>query len=92
VYWRCVGDNLEISVTLLSLMGSTNINSIEWLPLKIDKQPKLSDVRDYNRYANLTANRNLYQKYFADQQRVCEVEDTIVEWFDEKQVRLNSLK
>lgn len=88
----CVGDNLEISITLLSLMGSTEISSIEWLPLKVDKQPRLSDVRDYNRYMNLTAKRDLFQKYFADQQRVCEVEDTVVEWFDEKQVRLNSLK
>ena len=41
----------------------------------------MEDVRDYNRFKNLTPNRDLFAKYFADLKRVCEVEDTVVEWF-----------
>lgn len=40
----------------------------------------------------MTPNRDLFQKYFADLKRVCEAEDTIVEWFNEEYVRVNSLK
>jgi len=29
----------------------------------------------------MTPDRNKYQKYFADLKRVCEVEDTVIEWF-----------
>ena len=30
----------------------------------------------------MTPDRNKFEKYFADLKRVCEVEDTVVEWFD----------
>ena len=40
----------------------------------------------------MTPNRDLFQKYFADLKRVCEVEDTIVEWFNEEYVSTFSLK
>ena len=49
--------------------------------------PDFDDVRDYNRVKNLTPNRNLFQKYFADLKRVCEAEDTVVEWFLEPYAR-----
>ena len=42
----------------------------------------MSDVRDYNRVSNLTPDRDKMRKYFADLRRVCEVEDTVIEWFD----------
>jgi hypothetical protein len=53
--------------------------------------PDLSDVRDYNRMKSMTPNRNLFAKYFADLKRVCEAEDTIVEWFLEPYAREKSL-
>jgi len=33
----CLGDSIEISITLFSLIGATDINSITWLPLKSEK-------------------------------------------------------
>lgn len=43
----------------------------------------------------MTPDRNRLQKYFADLKRVCEMEDTVVEWFDKevyKQICMNSMK
>ena len=88
----CVGDSFEISLTLQSLMGSMDLKSVTWFPMRVEKQPNLEDTRDYNRFKNLTPQRDLFQKYFADLKRVCEVEDTVVEWFNEEYVRVNSLK
>lgn len=88
----CVGDSFEISLTLQSLMGTMDLKSVTWFPMKVEKQPNLEDTRDYNRFKNLTPQRDLFQKYFADLKRVCEVEDTVVEWFNEEYVRVNSLK
>ena len=73
-------------------MGTLEIPSVKWLPLRFEPQPPKDDVRDYNRFKNLTPQRDLYQKYFADLKRVCEVEDTVVEWFQESYVKVNSLK
>lgn len=73
-------------------MGCLDINSVKWLPIKSKPQPPQDDVRDYNRFKNLTPNRDLYQKYFADLKRVCEVEDTIIEWFNEQYVKVRSLR
>ena len=73
-------------------MGSLDTQSLKWLPIRLEPQPPKDDVRDYNRFKNLTPNRDLFQKYFADLKRVCEVEDTVVEWFKESYVRVNSLK
>lgn len=49
-------------------------------------------MRDYNRFKMLTPNRDLFAKYFADLKRVCEVEDTVVEWFTKPNVKTKSLK
>jgi hypothetical protein len=32
----------------------------------------------------MTPDRNKLQKYFADLSRVCDIEDTVCEWFDKK--------
>jgi hypothetical protein len=53
-----------------------------WKAPLVEKIPSHSEVKDYNRAAKLTPNRDMGKKYFADLRRVCEVEDTVVEWFD----------
>lgn len=78
----CAGDSFEIGISLLSLEGALDSKSISWLPIKSEPLPSSSEVRDYNRVAKLTQDRDMKQKYFADLRRVCEVEDTVVEWFD----------
>lgn len=65
---------------------------MKWQPLRIEPMPSQDDVRDYNRFKNLTPNRDLFAKYFADLKRVCEVEDTVLEWYDEAYVKVKSLR
>lgn len=48
-------------------------------------------MRDYNRVAYLTPIRDMNQQYFADLNRVCDVEDAVVEWFDLAYVQTQSL-
>jgi hypothetical protein len=79
-------------MTILSLMGRLDPESILWQPISIEAQPDRDDIRDYNRFKNLTPTRDFLQKYFCDLRRVCEVEETVVEWFQEAYVQTNSLK
>jgi len=78
----CVEDTVEVSVTLMSLMGVMELSSIEWQAIEKEPIPGQDDIRNYNRVKNMGPDRNRFQKYFADLQRVCEVEDTVIEWFD----------
>lgn len=78
----CAGDSLTLSVNLLSLQGALKPGSVVWAPITSRTIPPESDFKDYNRVAKLTPNRDMLEKYFADLSRVCEVEDTVVEWFD----------
>ena len=68
----------------MSLMGVIDMSSILWRPLVFEPLPDQEDIRNYNRVKNMTPDRNKLQKYFADLKRVCEVEDTVIEWFDKQ--------
>lgn len=46
----CVNDSAEISLTLFSLMGSLDLESVKFQPLTYAKQPNQDDIRDYNRF------------------------------------------
>ena len=78
----CAEDFVEISVTIMSLMGVLDCKSLEWKPCYFEQLPDQEDIRNYNRLKSMTPDRNKFEKYFADLKRVCEVEDTVVEWFD----------
>ena len=65
-------------------MGVLDVETILWRPLVFEALPEQDDIRNYNRVKNLTPDRNKFQKYFADLKRVCEVEDTVIEWFDKE--------
>lgn len=78
----CAEDNIEISITMMSLMGVLDCETIVWKPCFFDTLPEQEDIRNYNRLKSMTPDRNKFEKYFADLKRVCEVEDTVVEWFD----------
>ena len=66
---------------MMSLAGVVNPKTIEWTDLVKRALPVQEDIRNYNRVKNMTPDRNKFQKYFADLKRVCEVEDTVIEWF-----------
>lgn len=68
----------------MSLMGSLQIDSLKWNPLVTESIPHQEAIRNYNRSQNMTPDRNKLQKYFADLSRVCDIEDTVNEWFDKQ--------
>ena len=78
----CAEDYVEISVTIMSLMGVVDTRSVTWKPIIFDHIPDQEDIRNYNRLKSMTPDRDKFEKYFADLKRVCEVEDTVIEWFD----------
>lgn len=78
----CSQDYAEVSVTIMSLMGVLNQSTIDWKPCYFQPLPDQEDIYNYNRLKSMTPNRNKYEKYFADLKRVCDVEDTVVEWYD----------
>ena len=53
--------------------------------------PDLDTFKNYNRLTYLTPSRDMNQQYFADLRRVCEVEDSITEWFDFNYITASSL-
>lgn len=53
--------------------------------------PDTDLTRDYNRLEFLTPDRDMNQQFFADLSRVCEVEDSVVEWFDKEYVMTKAL-
>ena len=63
-------------------MGVLDISTLEWKPCFFEQLPEQEDIRNYNRLKSMTPDRDKLEKYFADLKRVCEVEDTVVEWFD----------
>ena len=80
---------------MMSLMGIVDPKTIQWHPILFERIPEQEDIRNYNRLKSLTPDRNKFQKYFADLNRVCEVEDTVIEWFNKEVVNdicQNSLK
>ena len=82
-------------MTLMSLMGVVDPDSIQWLAPHMEPLPWQEDIRNYNRVGHMTPDRNRLQKYFADLKRVCELEDTVNEWFDKEvyqQICMNSMK
>jgi hypothetical protein len=78
----CAEDYCEISITIMSLMGVVDPRTILWKPVFFEQLPDQEDIRNYNRLKSMTPDRNKFEKYFADLKRVCEVEDTVVEWFE----------
>jgi len=68
----------------MSLMGTLILkdDSFEWLKVQHEPLPNESAIRAYNRSEWMRPDRNKLQKYFADLSRVCDVEDTVCEWFD----------
>ena len=75
----CVGDNLEIAVNLYSLRGLVDIESITWI------NPIFSDIpsentMSYKRGKKMQEEEDKSAKIVADLSRVCELEDTQLEW------------
>lgn len=68
----------------MSLMGTLDLKTLQWKQMLTEPIPNQSNIRNYNRSYNMTPDRDKLQKYFADLSRVCDVEDTVCEWFDKQ--------
>ena len=79
----CVGDHFEFCINLYSLRGLVDIESIEWEEPALYMMPSdntLTYNRDY--FIGNISDRTL--KIFCDLGRVCELEDSEVEWYENK--------
>ena len=45
----CANDFAEVSITMMSLMGSLQIDSFKWNPLVVESIPQQDAIRNYNR-------------------------------------------
>mmetsp|Transcript_7380 Transcript_7380/g.6630 ORF Transcript_7380/g.6630 Transcript_7380/m.6630 type:complete len:99 (+) Transcript_7380:1994-2290(+) len=80
------------------MQGLVDVNSIEWLEPDVQATPR-DNVLTYNNESSRFLNwglslgryvqKSIYnsdkaQKIYCDLQRICEIEDTVVEWYDSK--------
>lgn len=77
----CEGDTIEIAINLYSMQGLVDINSIEWFPPHFTRPPK-ENVLSYNLDGKQAKVEERVLKIFCDLSRICELEDSVVEWYD----------
>ena len=70
-------------------MGALDPLSVIWSEIAVETAPDHRQIRGYAR--ELQPQRDMLAKYFADLRRVCEVEDTVSEWFLQPYVTAPSL-
>eukprot|EP01022_Parablepharisma_sp_SALTPOND_P000968 TRINITY_DN105358_c0_g1_i1.p1 TRINITY_DN105358_c0_g1~~TRINITY_DN105358_c0_g1_i1.p1 ORF type:complete len:572 (-),score=29.68 TRINITY_DN105358_c0_g1_i1:2048-3706(-) len=76
-----VGDNLEFAINYYSLRGLIDISTIEWLPPKLEKTPP-ENILTYKPKVKREMEKDRTRKVFADLSRICELEDSEMEWRD----------
>ena len=65
------------------MQGMIDIDSIQWFPPLLT-QPTNDTVLTYSNDGKQRAVRDRVLKIFCDTNRVCELEDSVVEWYDSK--------
>ena len=76
------GDSIEFSITIANLSGF--IEWLEWEPVLITEAPNVSSLTYDKDLINSLFFKHSSQKIFCDLNRICELEDAIVEWYEEK--------
>jgi hypothetical protein len=76
------GDIIEIAICLSNLNGIVDLNSLEWeeeQTMKIEHNER--DALTYNRDIKIMQRKNDRKtKVHCNTNRICEVEDAVVEW------------
>lgn len=83
IFQSCPDDTLELALHLFSLRGMVDVDSIQWNAPEIYETPSINTLT-YNKDMLNVAAGDRAIKIYADINRVCELEDTVVEWYDEK--------
>jgi hypothetical protein len=65
------------------MQGMVDIDSIKWFP-PILTVPNQETVLTYSNDGKHREVRDRVLKIFCDTNRVCEIEDSVVEWYDSK--------
>ena len=65
------------------MQGMIDIDSIEWFPPMLSR-PTKDTVLSYSNDGKMRAVKDRVLKIYCDTNRVCELEDSVVEWYDSK--------
>ena len=79
----CQGDTVEIAINLFNMQGMIDIDSIQWFPPSLTI-PTSDNVLTYSNDGKQREVRDRVLKIFCDTNRVCELEDSVVEWYDSR--------
>ena len=77
-----VGDIVEIAVNFFSMQGLLDLSSVEWFDPHL-KQPTKETVLTYDKDHH-QQHPDKIMKIHCDLSRICEVEDSVVEWYDSR--------
>ena len=80
------GETVEIAISIGSLQGF--IDKVYWDEPIIKEGPKL-DLLTYNKDLMRAKSRDRSAKIYCDLNRICELEDAVVEWYEEKYYTLS---
>ena len=78
----CQGDSIEFSLTISNLNGF--IEWVEWEPICFSEAPKASALTYDKDWTKRLFFSHSSQKIYCDLNRICELEDAIVEWYEAK--------
>lgn len=79
---QCVGDTIEIAVTIANLNGIVDLNSLVWHQVQFTTLPKETPLTyDRNLKILKKADRGS-SKVYCNTNRICEIEDAVVEWLE----------
>jgi len=76
-----INDNLEITLNFFSLKGQVNLDTIEWEKPILEDLPS-ENLMKYNAREKREIEKDKARKVFADLSRICELEDSEMEWRD----------
>ena len=83
IFQACPDDKIEFALSFFSLRGLVDVDSIEWNNPQIYDTPTTNTL-SYNKDMMDIATDDRAIKIYADINRVCELEDTVVEWYEQK--------
>lgn len=76
------GDSIEFSITIANLSGF--VEWLEWEPCHLAEAPNISSLTYDKDLIKSLFFRHSSQKIFCDLNRICELEDATVEWYEER--------
>ena len=75
------GDIIEFAVCISNMNGIVDLDSFKWRPCELLRiQSNEKDSLSYNRDLKILERKDRKTKVHCDTNRICEVEDAVVEW------------